>query len=152
MVEPEESQVQEPVAKPKKSHKRAAIASSVLWVLSLVLSFSIPPSSPYIWVPDVVLLLGFIPLLFSWSPSWPWLLFGVLNIVIGAFLLLLYCLPDDPFPKGLHAGKHHICEYHPYAPWAIIGILATVYGIGRMVKNIVLWCSARNKAKQSNPK
>lgn len=148
MVEPEASSVTPGADFPKKrSHRTAAIVSCVLWVVSLILSFTIPPTSPYIWVPDVFLLIGFIPLLFSWSPSWPWLVFGFLNFAIGSFLLLLSCLDDAPFPKELHAGKHHIVEYHPWAPWMILGLLAALFGVGRITKNIVRWIIVKQKAK-----
>ena len=154
MVEPEKSLVVLPSFDPpgkKRNHKRAAVVSCVLWVVSLILSFAIPPTNSYIWVPDVFLLVGFIPLLFSWSPSWPWLAFGFLNFFIGSFLLLLSCMPDAPFPKELHAGKHHIVEFHPWAPWMILGLLAFLYGAGRMTKNIVLWLINKQKAKTANP-
>ena len=129
-----------------KDHKSAAIASCVLWVLSIILSLTIPTSSQLIWAPDAVLLIGFLPLLFSWSPSWPWLVFGVCNLFIGGFLLVLYCLGDDEFPKALHAGKHHLTEYHPWGTWMVLGVIVTVYGAVRLIKNIV--CLIRRKQKE----
>lgn len=131
--------------------KVGAIASCALWVLSIALSFTIPPSSNLIWLPDAILLVGFFPLLFVWSPSWPWIVFGLFNLSIGFFINIIFCLPDDPFPVQLRSGKHHLTEFHPWQPWMLIGLLATIYGFGRLTKNIVLMVLAKtNKQSTAN--
>lgn len=137
--------------KPEKSRKAkiAGIVSCVLWVAGFGLAFVIPPGSPFIWVPDTLLLLGFVPLLLLWRFSWPWIVFGLFNFGIGFVLLLLDCLPDSVFPAELHAGKHHLSQYHDWRTWQLCGLLSFVYGTGRMTKNIVLWSIAKSKQKSS---
>lgn len=146
--------------KPKKKDKKpksrkakvAGILSCVLWVLGFALAFVIPPTNPLIWVPDSLLLLGFLPLLFIWRFSWPWILFGLFNCGIGFILLLIEYIPDSAFPAEIARGKQHLVQYHSWMAWMIFGILTFVYGVGRMSKNLVLWSIARSKAKaQSLP-
>ncbi|HEY9788376.1 MAG TPA: hypothetical protein V6D17_23505 [Candidatus Obscuribacterales bacterium] len=137
--------------KPKSgAHKTAAISSAVLWVAGFALAFVIPPRTPFIWVPDFLLLIGFIPLLWVWRPSWPWIVFGVLNVIIGFVLLVAFYLPDGDLPRQeMVTLRRHLAEYHSPYTWMLTGIGATVYGFIRMIKNIVLWVKAR-KAKNKN--
>lgn len=130
-----------------RAGKIASIVSCVFWVGGFALAFVIPPGNPFIWVPDTLLLVGFLPLLLLWRFSWPWIVFGLFNFGIGFVLLLLECIPDDAFPAQLHAGKHHLAQYHDWRVWELLGFLAFVYGAGRMTKNIVLWSIARSKRK-----
>lgn len=135
-------------------HKIGAISSCVLWVLSILLSFAIPGTSPWIWLPDATLLIGFFPLLFAWSPSWPWLVFGVLTLGIGFLFLVFSFIADSYFPVQLHAGKHHLEQYHPWWIWVLLGAGATIYGAGRMTKNIaskIIDKSQASKSKQIKP-
>lgn len=53
--------------------KIGAIASAALWCLGIGLAFVIKPDSMFIPVPDALLLLGFLPLLFMWRFSFPWI-------------------------------------------------------------------------------
>lgn len=79
------------------------------WVLSLILAFKIPPGSRYIWVPDALLLFGFYPLLIGSRARWLWLVFGVLNIIIGWHLAMSTVIPDANFaPYHLVEIKQHL--------------------------------------------
>ncbi len=133
----------------KKSHRSAAgriaaVASALLWTGGILLAFCLPPSSSAIWVPDALLLAGFVPLLFFWRWSWPWLVFGLFNIGIGFLLQVIEYLPDSHFPADLVRAKKHLADYHEPFTWMVIGLLASLYGLGRLLKNIVLWAYKRN--------
>ncbi len=144
------SMAHEDLTKPRVSRKKVAtISSCVLWVLSIILSFTVPSTSSLIWLPDATLLVGFFPLLFVWSPSWPWLVFGVCNLGIGFLLLMFSCIPDDPFPQALRTGKHHLADFHRWEIWILLGGLATTYGGVRLSKNIVHMIIARGKPKRT---
>jgi hypothetical protein len=136
-------------SKEPKSRKAkvAGILSCVLWVLGFALAFVIPPTSPFIWVPDTLLLTGFLPLLFIWRFSWPWILFGLFNCGIGFILLFIEYIPDSAFPAEIAKGKQHLVQYHNWMAWIIFAVLTFIYGVIRMGKNIVLWSIARSKAK-----
>lgn len=134
------------------SIKSAGIIACILWILSIILAFLIKPDSPYIYVPDAVLLGGFFPLLFAWRYSWPWLIFGLLNLAIGFFLLVLGNLPDQPFPVESVVVKHHLCLYHPWGIWMIMGVCAIAYGLIRLTKNIVLALINYLKHLKAKPK
>jgi hypothetical protein len=114
----------------------AGTASCILWVLGIGLAFVIPPASRFIYVPDALLMLGFFPLLYLWKYSWPWLVFGALNIGIGFLLMVIDYSPDNLFPKDLLAPKHHLGQYHPAIVWYTTGLLAALFGTGRLIKNI----------------
>lgn len=141
----------EPAKSPKKPKSRQAKIAGwlacFLWVAGFGLAFVVPPSSPFIWVPDTLLLVGFLPLLFIWRFSWPWLIFGFFNLAIGFILLTIEFIPDSSFPAEVVKGKHHLAEYHEPMAWMIFGVFTFVYGMIRMVKNIVLWSMARAKQK-----
>lgn len=128
--------------KPKKketsrAHKIAGWSACALWVLSIVLSFCIPPNSPSIWLPDTVLLLGFFPLIWICPWSLVWIAWGVLTTFIGWFLLLLTCIPDSSLPAQSHDIKHHLAQYHLCWPWQILGVMVTISGTIRLIINIV---------------
>lgn len=132
------TETEQPESKPKSSKaKIAGWSACALWVLSIVLSFAIPPSSSLIWIPDTVLLLGFLPLLYICRFSLVWILWGVLTTFIGWFLLLLTCIPDSSLPVQSIGIKHHLAEYHPCWSWQILGIVVTVTGIIRLSINLV---------------
>ena len=119
-----------------KRKKIASIVACGLWVLSIALSFAIPPSSSFIWIPDAVLLMGFFPLLWICPFSILWMLWGVLTAFIGCFLLLLTNIPDNALPPDTHTIKHHLAEYHPYWSWMILGLIGTIIGVIRALINL----------------
>ncbi|MBX9687238.1 MAG: hypothetical protein K2X27_11085 [Candidatus Obscuribacterales bacterium] len=126
--------------------KIAGLSALLLWVLSIAFSFAIPPSSEQIWLPDAILLVGFFPLLWICPFSLVWLAFGILTTFIGAFLLLLSCIPDASMPAQSVSIKHHLAEYHPCWTWMILGLIATVAGA---IKSLIsLSKILLNKAKK----
>lgn len=114
----------------------SSILAIVLWVASIVLAFIIKPNTALIWLPDALLLMGFLPLLLLWNRSWVWILFGIINGAIGFFVLLLRYIPDSVFPPESVIVKQHLTEYHPYEPWVVLGILCLVYGLVLLVLRI----------------
>lgn len=130
--------------------KIAGLISTVLWIIGIALPFIIPASSPYVWLSDCFLLVGFFPLLFVWPAGWPWIVFGIMNIAIGFFLefnkqILFYL--DDSFwtpdriamkPLFMQTQKH-VADMHPCMPWLMIGAASTVYGVIRVIKTIGRW-------------
>lgn len=134
-------------AKPLGMAKIAGIVSTVLWLLGFLLMFILQKDSQLMWLSDALLLIGFWPLLFVWRFSWPWIIFGASNVLIGFILLVAFYLPDSSFvghPEMITA-RHHIMEYHSPWTWMVIGVISTIYGVIRMVKNIVIWYRARRK-------
>lgn len=128
----------------------ASILSCVLWCLGFFLAFVFPPDSPLIWLPDTLLLAGFLPLLFIWKPGWPWILFGILNIFIGFVLEVAKYLPDDELPGEMPLVRAHLAEYHVPWVWFIIGFVSVVYGIFRIIKGLIIWIASRRKRKGSD--
>jgi hypothetical protein len=131
------------------SGKIAGIVSCVLWVLGIALAFVVKPGSMFIPVPDTLLLLGFLPLLFYWRFSWTWLIFAGFNLGIGMLLMAVEFLPDNLFPSDLVIAKHHLAAYHKPLAWLLISFSAGVYGTVRMVRNISAWMKRRAKPNQS---
>lgn len=123
------------VSEPRRAKAIAGIASCVLWVAGIALGFRIPPNSNLIYVPDALMLLGFVPLLHLWRFSWTWLLFGAINFGIGVFLQAIAFMPDNLFPDRLLIAKHHLAQYHPPITWWMLGALSTICGIGRFIFN-----------------
>ncbi len=114
-----------------KKTKRSLIAtvlSTALWVLSVVLAFQIPATSPLIWLPDSLLLLGFVPLLVIARQSWLVLLFGMSNAFIGFFLLVLIHLESDKFVGEVLMMKQHLITMHSPWAWLCIGCAITIWG------------------------
>lgn len=124
------------LADPKQAKKIAGIGSAVIWVLGIGLMFVIPTTSKYVYVSDGLLLLGFFPLLYLWRFSFPWLIFGALNIAIGVFLQMIELLPDSYFPPDLWKPKHHLSQYHPPMTWWLLGGVGFGFGAVRAAKNI----------------
>lgn len=132
--------------------KIATITSCFLWVSSIALSFAIPPTSSLIWLPDSILLTGFLPLLLVSKWSWPWVVFGVLNGLIGFLLLTVSYIPDQPpLTKEMIEVKHHLASYHPCWSWMIIGSLCTIYGILHLAVNGAIWSYRKIANKQTKP-
>lgn len=133
-------------SKPDKSrsHKMATISSAVLWILGFGLAFVIPPGSPLIWLPDFLLLTGFIPVLLIWRPGWPWLVFGGLNFFIGFVLEAARWLPDNQLPAEMVRVRMHLAEYHAPLVWMFVGAVSSIFGCIRITKNLYRKMSARN--------
>lgn len=154
--------------------KIAGIVSAVLWILGFALAFVIPADNPLMWVPDALLLIGFFPLLFFWKPSWPWLVFGVLNVAIGFILLVGTFIPVETLTSEMNKAREqltaqkspyasvfsesstqqmahvhtHLVKQHSPWTWMIIGIVSTIYGIVRMIKNMVKWAAKKKTGSQ----
>jgi hypothetical protein len=154
--------------------KIAGIVSAVLWILGFALAFVIPADNPLMWVPDALLLIGFFPLLFFWKPSWPWLVFGVLNVIIGFVLLVGTFIPVETLTSEMNKAREqltaqkspyasvfsesstqqmahvhtHLVKQHSPWTWMIIGIVSTICGIVRMIKNMIKWAAKKKTGSQ----
>lgn len=144
----------EKLAKPGKPGKNsgtgkglASILSALLWALGFFLAFVFPADSPWIWLPDTLLLSGFFPLLFIWKPAWPWIAFGILNVFIGFVLLVAKYLPDKELPGEMSLVRQHLAEFHAPWVWAIIGVVSILYGLVRLIKGSISWLNSRGKQK-----
>jgi hypothetical protein len=146
-VSDSEKNAKEKTPKEKKTGaaKTAAMVSTVLWILGFALAFVVPASSPFGWVPDGMLLLGFFPLLYAWKPGWPWLVFGILNMVIGFLLLVAAYIPDDNFTRDMIIVRKHLAEQHSPFTWMTIGLILGIFGVFRMAKHLYEWIRARRK-------
>lgn len=133
--------------KKSKGGKLAGISSTVLWVLGFALAFVIKPG-PQIWIPDTLLLLGFCPLLWVFKPGWPWIVFGVLNCVIGFFLELMVFIPDATFTNEMKIVRQHLAEQHCAIAWILIGLASTVVGIIRTARDIFVFLRKRVSKSQ----
>ncbi len=161
-------------SKKMSASKIAGIVSAVLWILGFALAFVIPADNPLMWVPDALLLIGFFPLLFFWKPSWPWLVFGVLNVIIGFVLLVGTFIPVETLTSEMNKAREqltaqkspyvsvfsesstqqmahvhtHLVKQHSPWTWMIIGIVSTIYGIVRMIKNMIKWAAKKKTGSQ----
>ncbi|HEY9676515.1 MAG TPA: hypothetical protein V6C76_00835 [Drouetiella sp.] len=138
----------EPGKEKSKAAKIAAIASTILWVVGFGLAFVIPAASPFGWVPDAMLLVGFFPLLYAWKPGWPWVVFGVLNTFVGFVLLVAAFMPDTNFTPEMILVRKHLAEQHSPYTWMVIGILSTIFGAVRM--GIHLYQFIQRQVKKRN--
>lgn len=116
----------------------ATIVSTLLWVASIVLAFVIKPGA-MIFIPDSLLLLGFLPLLWLWHRWWLTLSFGVLNAAIGFFLLILAFLPREPFPPEALPMLDHLIDWHSPWAWMIIGGACALYGTSHLLIKLGRW-------------
>ncbi len=125
------------LAKQSKASWVATILSTLLWVLSLVLAFQIPGGSKDIWLPDTLLLLGFLPLLMLWRQSWLTLLFGIFNGLIGFFLLILINLESEKFVGQVLAMKEHLTSMHSPWAWLSVSLIAVTWGAVACVIDLI---------------
>ncbi|MBU6454922.1 MAG: hypothetical protein KGS72_24345 [Cyanobacteria bacterium REEB67] len=125
----------------------ATSASTLLWVLSIILAFVIKPGQSLAFVPDALLLLGFFPLLLLWRRGWVTLLFGLFNTFIGFFLLLLEFLPDAKFSGAMQAMRQHLLSMHSCWTWMIVGVVALAWGALSLAVTVTSWLLKRRKAK-----
>jgi hypothetical protein len=119
------------MASGKKTSKKSLVVtvlSTALWLLSIVLAFQIPATSSLIWLPDSLLLLGFVPLLVLARQSWLILLFGLSNAFIGFFLLVLTHLESDKFVGEVLMMKQHLITMHSPWAWLYLGLLIALWG------------------------
>ena len=107
----------------------AALSSTLLWLVSIVLAFQIPKESAWFWLPDGLLLLGFIPLLILWRKAWLTLLFGICNTLIGFFLLILTYLESEKFVGEVLAMKEHLIHFHSPWIWMIFGVIPIFWAL-----------------------
>jgi hypothetical protein len=124
-----------------------AILTSIMWVAGFGLAFIIPTDSRYNWLPDALLLFGFWPLLFKIRAKWLWLVFGVLNFVIGCVLELIAVLPDQAFitiPNAVTV-KTHLTEHHMPLVWMGIGILSFIAAACMISLHLYRWLVKRAK-------
>lgn len=124
----------------------AAIVSTLVWTAGFFLAFVIPGGSPYLWLPDTLLLAGFVPLLLVWRPIWPWFVFGVCNVVIGFVLAVAQYLPDADLPRDLPKVRQHLAEFHVPLIWILFGIGSLAYGVLSLIGS--WWrrfCSKNNR-------
>ncbi|MBX9669767.1 MAG: hypothetical protein K2X93_19240 [Candidatus Obscuribacterales bacterium] len=140
--------------------KIAGALSTVLWIGGFVLPFVLPSTSRFVWLSDTLLLIGFWPLLFVYRTGWTWVVFGVLNILLGFGLELVHWLmlsipdtfwtPDKAAFKPMFEGMaEHIRVMHPFLPWMLIGAVSAVYGVFRIVKTIIIWLFKRYKKSRA---
>jgi hypothetical protein len=140
----------------KRSGRTAGIIATALWMIGFILTVAVPAGSPFVFLGDALLLIGFWPLLWLWSPGWPWIVFGLLNIGIGFFLEIAYVLPDalfwqNPVPgadvHAVLAVRNHLRDQHSAITWIIVGFISTVYGLIRTGRQIFAWIAN----KKANP-
>ena len=114
----------------KRSSKIWNAIAVIFWLVSFILSFNIHPGSPFIWLPDTLLLLGFCPLFIGMKARWLWLVFGIGNMFIGFVLLVALYLPEQSLSTyHLLDINMHMKLYHSYLAWLLIGILSTIIGV-----------------------
>jgi len=126
----------------------ASVTSTVLWVLSIVLAFVIKAGNSLAFVPDALLLFGFFPLLMLWQRGWLTLIFGVLNSLIGFFLLIVRYLPDEKFTGAAGQMRDHLVQMHNAWTWILIGLLAVIWGAVKTAMTLTLWLM-KKRAKKS---
>lgn len=128
----------------RPSHGKAAgYLSAVLWIAGFLLAFVVPAASPFIWVPDTLLLAGFLPLLVFWRPAWPWLAFGVLNVFIGVVLFVAQFLPDSELPGEMPRVRQHLAELHVPLVWVLFGVFSFLFGLVRIVRGALAFLGRR---------
>ena len=140
------------VAKEKQGHgsKAAAISSTVLWILGFVLPFMLPPKSKLIWLSDTLLLIGFWPLLWLWKPGWPWVVFGVLNVIVGGLLQIAFCLDAKYFPAEMLGVRQHLIDQHLPLSWMLIGVISIIVGAVRMSMSLARWFRSRSSSSSKS--
>lgn len=130
--------------KPKsKAARNAGIAATVLWIISIILTCTIPAGTRFVFLGDALLLIGFFPLLWVWRPGWPWIVFGLLNIFIGFFLEIAYQLPEQTFTPEMIAVRNHLRDQHNALTWMLLGFGSFVFGLVRTIRQIIGWVSQR---------
>jgi hypothetical protein len=126
--------------------KKSSIIAAVIWIVSVIFAFTIPPPSKFIWLPDALLLFGFYPLFISMRSAWLMLAFGVINFFVGFGLLIMQCAPKEELIRLEHIARFnlietssHVIAYHPYYVWGLIGILSAIIGLGQLLFRLFIW-------------
>ncbi len=103
----------------------------VIWGIGFCSSFVIAPGNSLIWIPDALLLVGFVPFLLADRVGGLWLLFGALNAFVGFVLLVVKCMPDSDFKfdSKLLVTKAHLALYHEPFAWMVIGAICFAIGV-----------------------
>jgi hypothetical protein len=115
-----------------------SMLAAALWIASAVTLFLFGKGSRLLWLSDTLLICGSWPLLYYWTPSWPWITFGICNLVLGIEIAILAVIPASGFPAYMIPVQRHILEHHQLVPWLLLGLISILYGIGRATKNLVL--------------
>ena len=152
-----------------KAGRTAGVCATILWIAGFALIFVLPPRSTFMWTSDFLLLAGFFPLLLLARVGWPWLLFGMLNIVIGFILEVAYHIPDDVLTSSgavsviasgggmtpeqltqqmLHV-RDHLRDCHSPLTWMLVGFGSMVYGFVRTICDIIAWLHRRRAREKS---
>jgi hypothetical protein len=126
---------------------KVSISACVIWLISFALSFVFQPGSPYIWLPDFLLLAGFLPLLISFKPAWTWFVFGIGNVIVGFALEMARQMPDGALPAYTTPVQTHLNQMHVSMVWIRVGLLSILYGLVRVIKRICLWLTNKSKKK-----
>ncbi len=122
---------------------KVSICACVIWVIGFALSFVMKPGSPLIWLPDFLLLAGFLPLLFSYKPAWPWFVFGVGNVLIGVVLEITRFVPEGTFSPAVLPVQEHLNQMHDPLVWVLFGFFSAVCGLIRLLKRIVIMLKSK---------
>src|SRR5262249_35008225 len=119
---------------------KPAIIAMIMWVMAIVLPGIVPAKPQFLWTSDALLLFGFFPLLIACRANWLWLVFGLLNMTVGWFLAMAYMIPEERFAVyHLAEIKKHVDLYHPLLVWLLIGFLATIIGVVRLLIIAIRW-------------
>lgn len=124
---------------------KVSICACVIWTVSFILSFVLKPDSPYIWLPDFLLLLGFVPLLVSYKAAWPWFVFGIGNMLVAFSIETARYMPDSVLPVQAMPAKEHLYQMHVSIVWIRMGLLSLIYGLFRVLKKITIWLIKKTK-------
>jgi hypothetical protein len=116
-------------AKQRSTHRLLEILACVIWIIGFFVSFACKPGTPWVALPDTLLLLGFIPILFVFHRWWWWTSFGVLTAFMGMVLEVTKHLPDNSLPQVVWPVKHHLSEMHISIIWILFGMLTFAYGL-----------------------
>jgi hypothetical protein len=123
--------------------RNCSMLATALWIAGTVAMFLFNKGSKWLWLSDFLLICGFWPLLYYCRPSWPWLIFGVTNIVIAVEIAMLAVLPTNALPLSMRSIRQHITEHHCLGPWLWLGLASIFYGTIRAIKNTFLWLKTR---------
>lgn len=118
---------------------KVSISACVIWLVGFVLSFVVKPGSPDVGWPDFLLLAGFLPLLVSYKPIWPWFVFGVGNVIIGFVLAMAHFISGEIFPSSVLPVKDHLDQMHVPIIWILFGFFAIACGVLRLLKKLIVY-------------
>jgi len=117
---------------------KISICACVIWLIGFILSFIVKPDSPNIGWPDFLLLAGFLPLLISYKPIWPWFVFGFGNVIIGFVLETVHFVPTGTLPSTVLPVKDNLDQMHKPIIWILFGFFSVAYGLFRLLKKLIV--------------